>query len=72
MRKRARTVLCGGRSAMVVPTASSCRTGYRARFSIDIEGTPTWLQKFSFHRPWQLTSHLPLPLNSIVTPLNGR
>src|SRR5262245_28330451 len=24
MRKRARTVLCGGRSAMVVPTASRC------------------------------------------------
>jgi hypothetical protein len=24
MRKRARTVLCGGRSVMVVPTASTC------------------------------------------------
>ena len=25
MRKRARTVLCGGRSVMVIPTASACR-----------------------------------------------
>src|SRR5262245_59060346 len=31
---------------------------------------PQWF--VLLYRPWQPTSHRPLPLNSMVTPLNGR
>ena len=55
MRKRARTDLCGGRSAMVVPTAS-IRPGREGTAILDPDG----LQKIAGYLT--KTDHLLLPL----------